>query len=278
MSMPTVTATKPNEPPTISAADVQVDPMFAMLLPRSAAEQYQCCPCEISGNVLTVAMMDPGDVILIDEISRVTGHRVKPASITPTDLRILIGKVYAGGAGLMDVQGGDFVSDTTSKSNTIVLGGIPTTLDAPAIVLLNDILQQAIQQRASDIHIEPYEMQCLVRFRIDGVLYDHRPMRPDEHIPLLSRIKILANLDIAEHRLPLDGRFTVNLGGKRWDIRVSTIPTQFGEKAVMRLLAKDGTTLGLEELGMLERDRRIFEQIISKPYGMLLVSGPTGSG
>lgn len=278
MSMPTATATKPNEPPTINAADVQVDPIFAHLLPRSAAEQYQCCPCEISGNVLTVAMMDPGDVILIDEISRVTGHRVKPASITPTDLRILIGKVYAGGAGLMDVQGGDFLSDTTAKSNTIVLGGVPTTLDAPAIVLLNDILQQAIQQRASDIHIEPYEMQCLVRFRIDGVLYDHRPMRPDEHIPLLSRVKILANVDIAEHRLPLDGRFTVNLGGRRWDMRVSTIPTQFGEKAVMRLLAKDGTSLGLEELGMLERDRRIFEQIISKPYGMLLVTGPTGSG
>jgi type II secretory ATPase GspE/PulE/Tfp pilus assembly ATPase PilB-like protein len=185
-----------------------------------------------------------------------------------------MGRVYAGGA---DADS-EMMGDMGARENMVVLGNIRASADAPTVVLLNHVLEQAIQQRASDIHVEPYETQCLVRFRIDGVLYDFRPMNAEEHIPLLSRIKILANIDIAEHRLPQDGRFTISLMGKRWDVRVSTIPTQFGEKAVCRILPKDSTTLSLEELGMLERERRIFEQIISKPYGMLLVTGPTGSG
>jgi type II secretory ATPase GspE/PulE/Tfp pilus assembly ATPase PilB-like protein len=261
----------------VSAADINVNPALAAVLPRGAAEQLQSVPIEVNGDIITIAMVEPGDVFLIDELQRITGRRVKPVAITPQDLRAVIARTYAGGAG-MDMEPSELMGDMGVRENMVVLGATTATADAPTVILLNEVLQQAITQRASDIHIEPYESKCLVRFRIDGVLYDFMPMQPDQHIPLLSRIKILANIDIAEHRLPLDGRFTIQLMGKRWDVRVSTVPTQFGEKAVLRILPKDSTTLSLEELGMLERERRLFESIISKPYGMLLVTGPTGSG
>lgn len=271
-------ATTTHEAPVISAASIQTDPSLARVLPRDAAEQLQAVPIELAGEVLTVAMLEPGDVYLIDELQRITGRRIRPVPVTPPDLRVLIGRLYVMPSG-PGSEATEIMGDGTgSKSNVIVLGSVSPSADAPTVILLNEVLQQSVQQRTSDIHIEPYENQCLVRFRIDGILYDAMPLTPDQHIPLLSRIKILANIDIAEHRLPMDGRFTIQLLGKRWDVRVSTVPTQHGEKAVLRILPKDSTMLGLEELGMLERERRIFEQIISKPYGMLLVTGPTGSG
>lgn len=261
---------------TVIAAELHVDPGLALLLPRGAAEQLQAAPIELNDDVLTVAMLEPNDVFVIDELQRITGRRVRPMGIAHAEFRQLMVRIYQGAQapeeeGLFTAQG--------ARSNVIMLGSSASaSADAPAVLLLNEVLQQAINQRASDIHIEPYETQCLVRFRVDGVLYDFLPMTPDQHIPLLSRVKILANIDIAEHRLPLDGRFTIQLLGKRWDVRVSTVPTQHGEKAVLRILPKDAATLSLEELGMLERERRLFEGIISKPYGMLLVTGPTGSG
>ncbi len=263
-------------PQVVTAAELDLSPGLANVLPRAAAEQLQCVPIEESIDTVTVAMLEPGDVYSIDEIQRLTSKRVRPVGISHADLRAVITKVYAGGAGSMGEA--ELYGDSTAKSNVVNLGGLSTSADAPTVLLLNEVLQQAIHQRASDIHIEPYETQCLVRFRVDGVLYDSMPLTADQHIPLLSRIKILANIDIAEHRLPMDGRFTIQVLGKRWDVRVSTVPTQFGEKAVLRMLPKDSTTLSLEELGMLERERRLFESIIAKPYGMLLVTGPTGSG
>jgi type II secretory ATPase GspE/PulE/Tfp pilus assembly ATPase PilB-like protein len=268
----------PNAPTStalVNPGNVQINPALSGLVSRQAAEQLQCVPLELSGDVLTVAMLEPDNVLAVDELSRMSGRRIKTVPISHGDLRTLIGRLYAGGN---DGAPADVMGDGQGKSNTVVLGSVTTNADAPTVILLNEVLHQAIHQRASDIHIEPYEKQCLVRFRIDGVLYDFMPLQADQHVPLLSRIKILANIDIAEHRLPLDGRFTIQLVGKRWDVRVSTIPTQHGEKAVLRMLPKDSTTLSLEELGMLERERRLFEAIISKPYGMLLVTGPTGSG
>lgn len=262
--------------PVISAASVTLDPALAGVFPRAAAEALQAVPISLQGDVLTVAMLDAGDVHVIDEVQRLSNRRVRPVPISPQDLRSLIARLYVGQSG---VDEADVLADlTAARDGVVVLGGFGASADAPTVVLLDDVLTQAIHQRASDIHIEPYEGTCLVRFRIDGVLYDYRKMNPDEHVPLLNRIKILANIDIAEHRLPLDGRFTIQLLGKRWDVRTSTVPTQFGEKAVLRILPKDATTISLDELGMLERERRLFEQIISKPYGMLLVTGPTGSG
>ncbi len=273
MSMTTAT-----EPTAVRAADLQVHPSLAALLPRAYAEQLQAIPIDLQDEVLTVAMLVTGDVYAIDEIQRITGRRVRPVAISHADFRTVITRLYQGsGAGSGD-DSEDSLGGEHGRSNVVVLSGKSNTGDAPTVILLNEILSQAIQQRASDIHIEPYEAQCLVRFRVDGILYDFLPMRPDQHVPLLSRVKILANIDIAEHRLPQDGRFTTQVAGRRWDVRVSTVPSQFGEKAVIRLLPKDSTTQGLEELGMLERERRLFESIISRPYGMLLVTGPTGSG
>jgi type IV pilus assembly protein PilB len=263
------------ETAVISASDVKIEPILATIIPRGAAEQLQAVPVEMLGDLLTVAMLDPGDVFIIDELQRISGRRIRAVAINAPDLRALISRLYT--AENMSAAPSEMSSDH-SKSNVVVLGGISVSPDAPTIILLNTVLEQAIHQRASDIHIEPYENQCLVRFRIDGVLYDFRPLNAEEHIPLISRIKILANIDIAEHRLPMDGRFSISLVGKRWDVRVSTVPTQHGEKAVLRILAKDSTTISLEELGMLERERKIFESLISKPHGMLLVTGPTGSG
>ncbi len=266
----------PGESSSISAANVSPDPALATLLPRSAAESLQACPVELVNDVLTVALLEPGDVFLIDEIGRLTRKRIRPVGTSHADLRALISKLYVGNSLSAD-SGTEFMGDGV-RENLVMLGTNTVSADAPTVLLLNGVLEHAIDQRASDIHIEPYENQCLVRFRVDGVLYDFQPLTPDQHIPLLSRIKILANIDIAEHRLPMDGRFTIQLKGKRWDVRTSTVPTQFGEKAVLRMLAKDSQTLSLEELGMLERERKLFETIIAKPYGMLLVTGPTGSG
>lgn len=263
----------------IKAADVTTDATLATLVPRGAAEQLQLVPIDLSGDVLTVAMVEPGDVFVQDELARLTRKRIKPVPITPPELRILIGRLYAsvGADGeLEDTQ--ESYSDTPLRSNTVVLGSSTMSADAPTVLLLNEVLTQAIKAGTSDIHVEPYEHKCLVRFRVDGILYDHFTLSQEDHIPLLSRIKILADIDIAEHRLPQDGRFTIQLVGKRWDVRVSTVPTAHGEKAVCRLLPKDATAISLEELGMLERERKLFEQIISKPHGMLLVTGPTGSG
>ncbi|MFN3649927.1 MAG: GspE/PulE family protein [Armatimonadota bacterium] len=271
MSVPT----RPSETAPITAGSVKLDPALAAAIPRQAAEALQAVPVEIEGDVLTVAMLDTGDVVAIDEIQRLSRKRVRPVPTSPADLRAIIARVYAD---LGDGEDAALGSSSTARGNTVVLGSSKPSADAPTVLLLEKILTDAIQQRASDVHFEPYETRCVVRFRVDGVLFDYREMSPDEHIPLLSRIKILANIDIAEHRLPLDGRFAIKLVGMRWDVRVSTMPTQFGEKAVLRMLPKDSTTLSLEELGMLERERRLFEQVIAKPYGMLLVTGPTGSG
>jgi type II secretory ATPase GspE/PulE/Tfp pilus assembly ATPase PilB-like protein len=262
------------ETPTITAASVQADSSLAGLLPRGAAEQLQAVPIELNGDSLTVALMEPGDVFIIDELQRLTGKRIRPVSISHADLRILLGRVYAGGAGVET----EIFGEMGVRDNVVMLGSVKPSAESPTVLLLDSILQGSVTQRASDIHVEPYENTCVVRFRIDGILYDVQTLEPAQHIPLLSRVKILANIDIAEHRLPQDGRFTIQLMGKRWDVRVSTVPTQFGEKAVLRILPKDSQTLSLEELGMLERERRQFEQVISKPYGMLLVTGPTGSG
>jgi type II secretory ATPase GspE/PulE/Tfp pilus assembly ATPase PilB-like protein len=150
--------------------------------------------------------------------------------------------------------------------------------EAPAIALLNTIVEQAIQQSSSDIHIEPGSTGSMIRMRVDGVMYDGKPFRRDEHPSLISRLKILARMNIAERRLPQDGRFAVRSGTRRWDVRVSTVPGVSGEKAVLRLLPKDSGGMQLRELGFGPNALGQFEDMINRPYGMMLVTGPTGSG
>ena len=264
----------------IAAEAIQPPADVLALIPADAASHFQAVPVARENGVLIVAMLDAGDVFTIDELQRITGMRVAPVPIAAHELRTAVSRLYPGGAdasaGLAD---SDIATQGIQRQNIVVLGRpAGPSADAPTIILLNEVLERAIEQRASDIHLEPYERESICRFRVDGVLYDWGKFSPDDHVRLLSRVKVLANIDIAEHRLPGDGRFTIQLKGRRWDVRVSTMPSAHGEKGVLRMLPKDSTTLSLGELGMLERERKVFERLVSRPHGMLLVTGPTGSG
>jgi general secretion pathway protein E len=218
----------------------------------------------------------------LSEVMRVFPGRVTPVVVETAVLRDAIAQSYSAGEGSAQQIVGDIEGEFDI---TRMLAEVPdiedlleTEDDAPIIRMINALLTQAARDGASDIHIEPFETYSLVRFRVDGTLRDIvRPKRA-LHAALVSRIKIMAQLDIAEKRLPQDGRITLRVGGKAVDVRVSTLPTGHGERAVLRLLEKDLSKLNLEALGMSERTRKSFDTLIHLPHGILLVTGPTGSG
>jgi general secretion pathway protein E len=218
----------------------------------------------------------------LNEVMRVFPGRVTPIVVEPGALREAIAQTYSAGEGSAQQIVGDIEGEFDI---TRMLAEVPdvedlleTEDDAPIIRMINALLTQAARDGASDIHIEPFETYSLVRFRVDGTLRDIvRPKRA-LHAALVSRIKIMAQLDIAEKRLPQDGRITLRVGGKAVDVRVSTLPTGHGERVVLRLLEKDLTRLNLETLGMSEATRRNFDTLIHQPHGIILVTGPTGSG
>jgi general secretion pathway protein E len=218
----------------------------------------------------------------LNEVMRVFPGRVTPVLVEPAALREAIAQTYASGEGSAQEIVGDIEGEFDI---TRMLAEVPdvedlleTEDDAPIIRMINALLTQAARDGASDIHIEPFETYSLVRFRVDGTLRDIvRPKRA-LHAALVSRIKIMAELDIAEKRLPQDGRITLRVGGKAVDVRVSTLPTGHGERVVLRLLEKDLSRLNLEALGMSEGTRDSFDKLIHQPHGILLVTGPTGSG
>ncbi len=262
-----------------SLASISPDPAALALVPRVVAERFRIVPVERRADVLTVAMVDPGDVVALDEIGRVAGCRVTPIPATPTDIQSAISRLYTAlGHYGADEEAPVIGATRRVPESVVILGQVAPSVDAPAVLLLNQILGEAIDQRASDIHMEPYETQFLIRCRIDGMLTDWMKLDPEHHASLVSRVKVLSNMDIGERRLPLDGRFTIHARGQRWDVRVSTVPGVFGEKAVLRLLPKDSSGLDLEDLGMQERELKLFLSLIERPYGMVLVTGPTGGG
>ena len=264
----------------IRAEDVNPSHEVLDLIREPEANHFQAIPVALNGDVLTVAMLDTSDVFTIDELQRISGKRVSPVPISAHDLRSAHSRLYIPGDDVdRALSDQSIAAEGIHRQNIVVLGEqTGPAADAPTIILLNEVLERAIEQRASDIHMEPYERDAITRFRVDGVLYDWGKFSPEDHIRLLSRIKVLSDIDIAEHRLPQDGRFTIQLKGRRWDVRVSTVPSAHGEKGVLRILPKDSTTQGLDELGMLERERKIFQGMVDKPHGMVLVTGPTGSG
>jgi len=218
----------------------------------------------------------------LSEVMRVFPGRVTPVLVEPAALREAIAQTYAAGEGsaqqiVGDIEG-EFDISRMMAEVPDVEDLLETEDDAPIIRMINALLTQAARDGASDIHIEPFETYSLVRFRVDGTLRDIvRPKRA-LHAALVSRIKIMAQLDIAEKRLPQDGRITLRVGGRAVDVRVSTLPTGHGERAVLRLLEKDLSRLNLESLGMAEGTRAAFDELIHQPHGILLVTGPTGSG
>jgi type IV pilus assembly protein PilB len=267
--------------PTVNLSDFEIDSKVVKLLPVSAVQKYQVIPVNRAGATLIVAMADPSNIFAIDDIKFLTGLNVEVVVAVESDIKSAIDKYYDQSASLQDVMS-DFEEDVEviQDEEDIDMADLEkSTEDAPVVKLVNLILTDAIKKNASDIHVEPYEKSFRVRYRIDGVLYEI--MKPPMKLKnaITSRVKIMASLDIAERRLPQDGRIKIKLpGGKDMDYRVSVLPTLFGEKIVMRLLDKSNLQLDMTKLGFEPEPLKNFKYAISQPYGIVLVTGPTGSG
>ena len=256
------------------------EPVFN-LIPPQLTQKHQLVPTKLTGSILTVAMADPTDLVAINEIKFITGYGVRVVLASPSAIKKTLDHRF-GGISYDDVlkKFGDSDMELILEQDDVNLQELQqATMEAPVVTLVNAILADAAKRRASDIHIEPYEKLFRVRFRIDGVLQEimSPPLRLKN--PLVSRLKVMAGLDIAERRLTQDGRIKLKMGiGGELDIRVSILPTLFGEKVVMRLLDKSNLQLDMAKLGFDPQTLEDFQEAIHKPFGMILITGPTGSG
>ncbi len=268
--------------PTLNIADFEIDPEVIKLIPEDVAAKHQILPVNRAGATLIIATADPSNIFAIDDVKFLTGYNVEVVVAAEEAIRRGIEKYYDSSASLDDVMAdfddGDF--EVVSDEDSVDVDELAkATEDAPVVKLVNLILTDAIKKDTSDIHIEPYEKDFRVRYRIDGLLYE--VMRPPKKLrnALTSRVKIMADLDIAERRLPQDGRIKLKMGKNReMDYRVSVLPTLFGEKIVLRLLDKSNLQLDMTKLGFETPQLGGFQNAIHKPFGMVLVTGPTGSG
>ena len=268
--------------PSINLAHFEIDQSVIKLVPAEIAQKHMVIPINRKGSVLTVAMADPSNIFAIDDIKFLSGFKVEPVVAAETSIKNAINKHYDSAGLVKDIlQGFDDreVATVEEGDEGPDVGDLQrATEDAPVVKLVNLILSDAIKKGASDIHIEPYEKSFRVRYRIDGVLYDVMQPPMKLRAAIISRAKIMAQLDIAERRLPQDGRIKIRMGQKEIDFRVSTLPTIFGEKVVMRLLDKSNLQLDMSSLGFDPQALQLFEKAILAPHGMVLVTGPTGSG
>jgi type IV pilus assembly protein PilB len=270
--------------PAISLNDFEVDEEVLKLVPKATAEKHQVVPVNRAGSSLIVAMTDPSNIFAIDDLKFLTGYNVEVVVASEQAIREAIERYYAEKGPDLDevMQGFDDSEVALVESDDDAASAVDlekSAEEAPVVKLVNLILLDAIKKGASDIHVEPYEKDFRVRFRIDGVLYE--VMKPPMKLrsAIISRIKIMSELDISERRLPQDGRIKLKLGkGKEMDFRVSICPTLFGEKVCMRLLDKSNLQLDMTKLGFDEGQLKDFLEAIDRPYGMVLVTGPTGSG
>jgi len=280
--------------PAIDLDQFDISPEVLKVVPRESAIKHKLIPINRSGSTLVVAMSDPSNIFAIDDLKFATGKNIEVVVTSERAIQNAIEKYYGSQKeweekvkaeqtiGAVDKLIGeleDYAVDVIENEEINVSELEKASEEAPVIKLVNHILLDAMRRGASDIHIEPYEKDYRVRYRIDGVLYDI--MRPPLKLKnaVSSRVKIMANLDIAERRLPQDGRIKVQVGqGRNMEFRVSVIPTLFGEKVVLRLLDKESLQLDLTKLGFEEEQLKAFRDSIYKPYGMVLITGPTGSG
>jgi type IV pilus assembly protein PilB len=287
--------------PSITLKEFEIDPAVIKLVPIETAQKYQVLPLSRSGATLTIAMTDPTNVFAMDDIKFMTGYNVEPVVASESSVLEAIAKYYAPGKGNngngSQPSALDFANQAlqdlpmVDASEVEVLEELEEISvealarqgeEAPVIRLVNVMLMSAISKGASDIHIEPYEKELRVRYRIDGVLYNVMAPPLKLRDPIVSRVKIMAKLDIAEKRLPQDGRIKIRFNeaghAKEIDFRVSCLPTLFGEKIVLRLLDRDKLMLDMTKLGFEPESLARFDEAISRPWGMVLVTGPTGSG
>ena len=252
------------------------------LVSRSLALRYNVFPIAKEGGVLKLAIADPLDVDAIDSLSHVIKLTIEPSVAPASEIKHAITRFYGKDADALDAMMDGFsVGGAEPVAVSTVSGAGMASVedgDAPIIKLVHQIILEAIQRRASDIHLEPLEKRFRVRYRIDGVLVEMENPPKRLQLSMISRLKIMANISIAEKRIPQDGRIQINTSTKQIDLRVSSLPTAHGESIVMRILDKDGLQLGLPELGFFSDDQAIVERLISLPDGIMLVTGPTGSG
>ena len=269
--------------PAVDLTKFQVDPRIAKLIPGELALKHSVLPLKRDGRTLTVAMSDPASMSVLDDIKFITRLDIFPVIAGEFTLRNAIEKFYESGEAQMENLLSDLVDDDieileSENENAADNNGAALIDEAPVVKLINAIMTDALKKGASDIHFECFEKELRVRYRIDGAL--HEIMRPPIKMrpALISRFKIMASLNIAERRVPQDGRIKLKIGTKVIDFRVSTLPTLFGEKVVLRILDKGNLTLDLQTFGIEPRAERELMEAISNPYGMVLVTGPTGSG
>ena len=278
--------------PFLELDQTSVDEDVAKAIPQSVVQRYNAVPIRRSGNRLTVAMSDPSNVFALDDIRLITGYEIDPILATAEDISALLDDTEgASGGGQEELQTaldaldgglgaalGDELDISAAGTEEDVDRAQVMEEEAPIIRVVNVVIQQAIKDRASDIHVEPDRRGVRIRYRIDGVLHEVMRVPKYVHAPLVSRIKIMADMNIAERRIPQDGRIHIRHEGKDYDLRVSSLPTVFGEKVVMRILDQSSVLIGLNKLGMLGETQAQLESVIVQPNGMILSTGPTGSG
>ncbi|HET6347867.1 MAG TPA: type IV-A pilus assembly ATPase PilB [Candidatus Krumholzibacteria bacterium] len=266
--------------PAVDLDVVAVEPSAVDLIPSDVATKFQVVPLKREGRILTVAMANPDNIFAIDDIKFITGFDVRPVVATETAIKRCIDRMYDSADSLATIMG-EIEEDfeiLEDQQDDAEAAAAAAAADAPVVKLVNSLISDAVARGASDIHIEPYEKSLRVRFRIDGML--HEMMSPPFKMKnaITSRLKIMAELDIAEKRVPQDGRIKIRMHGKSIDLRVSTLPTIFGEKVVMRILDQSNLQIDLQKLGFHPTALARFLNAIESPYGMVLVTGPTGSG
>jgi len=262
----------------VSLKAVKIDKSIAKTIPAKFVTHYKIMPVKLEGNMLTIAMTDPLDINVLDDMKLLLGHDIRPVFASEKDITDTLNKYYGVGAETIEsMMSNSPASALKAGSKTSNITDLSE--DASIIKFVNQILNQAVRDRATDIHIEPYENELKVRFRIDGVLYDANIPPTIKHFQsaLVSRIKIMADLNIAERRLPQDGRMKIKIENEEVDMRVSILPTPFGESVDLRIL-KSGVLWDIERLGFFKDDMKLLEDLIKRPHGIIFVTGPTGSG
>jgi general secretion pathway protein E/type IV pilus assembly protein PilB len=266
----------------IDLNDIQLEDHVIAAVPRHIAKKYKVVPVYRHGDRLTVALSDPSDLGTLDSLHHLLNLEIDPVVASEEDIEAAIARFY----GASDDSVSKMIQDITEGEvdigniGKVDVGddGAVVDADAPIIKLVNSIIVEAFKMRASDIHLEPMAKTFRVRYRIDGMLQEMKSPPKRLQASIISRLKIQSNMSIAEHRIPQDGRIQMQVGGKAIDLRVSCLPTSHGESIVMRILDKEGLRLGLAELGFFTDDQQTFERLIGLPDGILLVTGPTGSG
>ncbi|OGF12791.1 MAG: type IV-A pilus assembly ATPase PilB [Candidatus Eisenbacteria bacterium RBG_16_71_46] len=266
--------------PYIDLKSFEPDPSLTKLIPADVATKFMAVPVSRKGRRLVVAMANPANIFAIDDIKFITGYEVEPRVASETMLKRALDRAYDSSGTMADVMKNmeDELSVVEEDDSADVDNGLAGMDEAPIVKLVNSLIADAVRKGASDIHIEPYEKSMRVRFRIDGVMQEMMSPPFKFKAAIISRLKIMAELDIAERRVPQDGRIKIKVLNRTIDLRVSSLPTIFGEKIVMRILDKANLNIDLEKLGFEPASMREFVSAIANPYGMVLVTGPTGSG